>query len=159
MRISEMKSSIFYNENEGFYATLSGVIRFLFRQGDKMKPLFIFLILFFAIPAFAGSDATLVQVYGSHSTACTATAVDSSNANLSGPFVVGKAYLIYGYASATDFTGIPIKCLAGGATVNVNGAAGVKLAAGEKQVWVLNKNYLSCQTGSGSGFYDVCKMD
>lgn len=122
-------------------------------------------LLFLCLPNSGDSapsaDKTLASVYGSHITACTATAVASTNANRSGPYKAGALYLIYGYTSATDFTGIGIKCIQGGSSVTVASQEGKKLAAGEKQVWTFPAGnlYISCQTGSGSGYYDVCLME
>lgn len=122
-----------------------------------MKSLIMFLVVFL----FCGSlgAATIDKVYMGHSSVCTATAVASTGTNTSGPFSAGH-YQIYGYVSATDFTGLGIKCLVGAAAVTVDSKAGIKLSVGEKQIWYLPINsYLSCQTGTGSGFYDVCKQD
>lgn len=114
------------------------------------------------VPTMLGAQESaewiLNQAYASHPTVCTATAVDSTNANQVGPLTAGKSYLIYGYVSATDFTGVAIKCLQGNSSVTVNAKAGVKFTAGEKQIWYITNDYkyISCQTGSGTGFYDVC---
>jgi hypothetical protein len=115
------------------------------------------LSLLVATGAFAASDDTIKAVYGPHVSECTTTAVASTNANLSGPFTAGKLYLIYGYTSATDFTGIGIKCLQGTSAVTVASKNGVKIPAGGTGWYFYGTGlYLSCQTGTGSGYYDVC---
>ena len=113
------------------------------------------------VAAIDSADKTLAKVYGSHLTACTATAVDSTNPNRVGPLTAGASYMIYGYTSASDFTGVAIKCLQGTVAVTVEAAEGVKMAGGEKQIWLVQgaNTYISCQTGSGSGYYDVCMME
>lgn len=127
-----------------------------------MKKLLVFLVLLTFGNAFAVSDLTLRKSYGAHTTACTATAVASTNDNRSGPYPVVNGsglYLVYGYTSANDFTGVAIKCLQGDSSVTVDSVEGVKISSGEKQIWTFSNNYISCQTGSGSGYYDVCLME
>jgi hypothetical protein len=98
---------------------------------------------------------------GAHSAVCQAIAVDSTNANKSAILNDGATYQIYGYTSATDFTAIGISCLAGPTSVNVTAATGVKILAGNKEPWTMHSPnlYISCKTGSGSGYYDICKQE
>ena len=132
--------------------------------------LVLLLTLFFAGPthspvpkaeAVQSVDRTMAAVHGAQLEACTATAVASTNVNRSGPYTAGAMYLVYGYTSATDFTGIGIKCIQGPSSVTVASVEGRKISAGEKQVLTFRTGnlYISCQTGSGSGYYDVCRLD
>lgn len=122
-----------------------------------MRTLLLCLLVFL----FCGTAgaATIDKVYSGHSTVCTATAVATTGTNRVGPLSSGY-YQIYGYVSATDFSGLAIKCLMGDSSVTVNSVNGIKLSSGEKQIWYVGAGtYISCQTGTGTGFYDVCKQD
>lgn len=101
----------------------------------------------------------LTDIYSAHTAVCTATALAATGHNRSGPYT-GGLYLVYGYTSATDFTGAAMKCLQGTSAVTVNAVEGVKFTVGEKQQWIFkgDNTYISCQTGSGTGVYDVCGM-
>lgn len=103
---------------------------------------------------------TIDQIYGAFTTACTQTAVTSTGANRTVALMANRRYVIYGYTSSSDFTGIAIKCLQGGSDVTVAGAEGKKIPAGSQDIWWIpaSATYISCQTGSGSGFYDVCPL-
>jgi hypothetical protein len=116
-------------------------------------------VLMLTSTAFA-AEWTLVHSYGSHNAVCTQTAVGSTNANRATMTTPGL-YEVYGYTSSTDFTGVAIKCLQGGASVTVNAVEGTKIPAGAHVQWRFDAGSLSisCQTGSGSGFYDVCPLN
>jgi hypothetical protein len=118
-----------------------------------------FLLGLFLIGSAYAADSYLVKIYGQHRSACTATSVAATGDNRSGPFAAGL-YLIYAYTSSSDFTGVSMKCIQGNSSVTVDSTEGVKFAAGEKQIWTLvTSDYISCQTGSGSAVYDVCKQE
>ena len=128
-----------------------------------MKSLLVCLILFAttAFGQYASTDKILSKAYSSHTQVCTATGVDASNANVAGPFTEGW-YEIYGFTSATDFTGVGIECLQGATNaVTVASKNGTQIPAGSHVIWYFRSvsDYISCQTGSGTGFYHVCPLD
>ena len=119
------------------------------------------LLALTTLPSQADVNSIFGSVYGAHTSECTSTTMDATNANVAGPFVAGKLYMIYGYTSSVDFTGVAMKCIQGPVSVTVNAKEGMKFTAGEKQIWIFktNQTYISCQTGSLTGVYDVCKQD
>jgi hypothetical protein len=134
-----------------------------------MKKFLLLPLLLFTtavLAQYTSADKVLSTVYSAHRSVCIATAVDATNANVpaaSGtpiPFTGWNE--IYGYTSATDFTGVGIECLQGAdATVTVHEKVGTKIPAGSHVVWYFgsNSDYISCQTASGSGYFDVCPLE
>ena len=118
------------------------------------------VILLFVLFPFLASAEVLETVYSSTTVACQQSAVASTGTNT---ITVTKNgyYEIKGYVSNTDFSGLAIKCLQGGTTVTVNSVNGFKIPAGDSEIRLFagGSRSISCQTGSGSGYYDVCLMD
>ena len=122
-----------------------------------MKQFVAFFLLLFSTHVLA-DDSVIAKVYGSHTAACIQTAVAATGAN---SMTVTKpgVYEIYGYTSGTDFSGITINCIQGNAGTSVAGIVGTKIPADAHVYWKFSSGAsltISCQTGSGSGYYDVC---
>jgi len=123
-----------------------------------MKKL-VLTMLVVLFPLAASAIDTLASVYSSATTVCTQSAVSTTGANL---ITVTKPgyYEIMGYVLA-DYTGLAMKCLQGGATVTVNAVNGWKMPSGSSKIRYFGGSSMSisCQTPTGSGYYDVCYLD
>lgn len=125
---------------------------------------FFFLItsLFF-ISANAQSDSTariFMQVYGSMTTACIEKQLATTGNNRLGTAMSsGRRYLIYCHDGAG--AGAACKCLQGGTSVDVTGAVGNVMTAGEKRIIRvdLGSTQLSCQSFSGTPYVHACPLD
>lgn len=124
-----------------------------------MKKLFV-VMLVSLFPFVASAIDTIGSVYSSGTTVCSSSAVETTGTNRITVTNSGY-YEIFAYTAADDYAGVAVKCLQGDATVTVDSVNGWKVAAGASKIRYFGggSKSISCQTPTGSGFYDVCFQD
>jgi hypothetical protein len=106
----------------------------------------------------------LSVIYGAQIVGCTQTDVTTSGNNRSGPYLINRMYVIYGYDNTTK-AGDTLTCIMGGSGVDVNsiagGKVGKKIYANQQEVWTfLNSSnlFISCISANATKKYDVCEI-
>lgn len=124
---------------------------------------FFFTILF-STSVFA--QASLFDtIYGPMVTGCIRTAVTTSGHNRSVALTIGKRYMLFGEDGASTMNGATIRCIQGGAAVDVTSMGGSKIGVTiftQQQIMIqvtsVNNQYVSCISAAASQQYDLCAL-
>lgn len=135
---------------------------------NKFIFLFSLILCFVSMHAHAqyqDAGQVLNQVYSAQKTGCTQVSVTTTGHNRSGPWTVGRRYVVYGYNGSDISAGDALKCVWGAVTIDVTGLGGALVGetifANQQRSFLVktSNQYISCISKTATMKYDVCPMD